>query len=64
MILKVCGTCHDQKNDPGFEFVVEKRIDAQRHGTVESAASRDGRSAALVPPKRVHAPLLAQREAR
>ena len=64
VILKVCGTCHDQKNDPGFEFVVEKRIDAQRHGTLESAATRDGRSAALVPPKRVHVPLLAQREAR
>jgi len=59
VILKVCGTCHDQANDPGFEFEVEKRIDAQRHGTIESAASREGRSAALVPPDRTHVPLVA-----
>lgn len=64
VILKVCGTCHDQKNDPGFEFEVEKRIDAQRHGTTPSAATREGRAAALVPPNRIHVPLLAQREAR
>lgn len=59
VILKVCGSCHDQANDPGFEFAVEKRIDAQRHGTIESAATREGRSAALVPPDRIHVPLLA-----
>ena len=57
MILKVCGNCHDQANDPGFEFAVEKRIDAQRHGTIEAAATREGRSAALVPPDRNHVPL-------
>jgi peroxiredoxin len=45
VILKVCGDCHDDANDPGFEFKVEERIDAQRHGTIESAASRDGSSA-------------------
>lgn len=45
VILKVCGTCHDDANDPGFEFEVEKRIDAQRHGTIESAATRAGQSA-------------------
>lgn len=50
VILKVCGTCHDQANDPGFEFEVEKRIEAQRHGTIEAAATRAGRSAALTPP--------------
>ncbi len=64
VILKVCGTCHDQANDPGFEFEVEKRIDAQRHGTIDSAATRDGHSASLVPPDRIHVPLLAVREAR
>ena len=45
MILKVCGTCHDDANDPGFEFEVEKRIEAQRHGTIESAATKAGESA-------------------
>ncbi|MFO0690509.1 MAG: multiheme c-type cytochrome [Myxococcota bacterium] len=55
VILKVCGSCHDKANDPGFEFSVEKRIDAQRHGTIESAATREGRSAAVLPPG--HAPI-------
>jgi len=45
VILKVCGSCHDDANDPGFEFKVEERIDTQRHGTIESAATRDGASA-------------------
>lgn len=57
VILKVCGTCHDQANDPGFEFEVEKRIDAQRHGTIEAAATRAGRSAAVLPPDRQYVPL-------
>ncbi|MFP6656137.1 MAG: hypothetical protein VCB25_10965, partial [Myxococcota bacterium] len=34
------GTCHDDANDPGFRFKVEERIDAQRHGTFEPAATR------------------------
>jgi len=45
VILKVCGTCHDDANDPDFEFQVEQRIEAQRHGTIESAATRAGLSA-------------------
>jgi hypothetical protein len=40
VILKICGTCHDDANDPGFPFKVEERIDAQRHGTIEPAAAR------------------------
>ncbi|MCA9505644.1 MAG: redoxin family protein [Myxococcales bacterium] len=40
VILKVCGSCHDAANDPGFEFEVEARIEAQRHGTTPSAATR------------------------
>jgi peroxiredoxin len=52
VILKVCGTCHDDANDPDFEFEVEQRIDAQRHGTIESAATRAGLSAFHAP----HAP--------
>jgi peroxiredoxin len=47
VILRVCGTCHDDANDPGFQFEVEARIEAQRHGTIESAATRAGDSAAL-----------------
>jgi peroxiredoxin len=42
VILKVCGTCHDDANDPGFPFQVNERIEAQRHGTIEAAASREG----------------------
>lgn len=32
VILQICGSCHDDANDPGFRFHVEERIDAQRHG--------------------------------
>jgi hypothetical protein len=45
VILKVCGACHDEANDPGFQFKVEERIEAQRHGTIEAAAMRGGESA-------------------
>lgn len=34
-ILQICGSCHDQANDPGFEFEVEAKIELQRHGTIE-----------------------------
>ncbi|MEZ4291481.1 MAG: cytochrome c family protein [Myxococcota bacterium] len=40
VIPKVRGSCHDAANDPGFEFEVEARIEAQRHGTTPSAATR------------------------
>ena len=39
VILQVCGTCHDEANDPGFRFNVAKKIDAQRHGKVMKAGS-------------------------
>lgn len=39
-ILQVCGTCHDDANDPGFRFEVEKKIDAQRHGTIEAGTGK------------------------
>jgi peroxiredoxin len=45
VILKICGRCHDDANDPGFQFEVEERIETQRHGTIEPAATRDGDSA-------------------
>ncbi len=35
VILQICGGCHDDANDPGFEFEVLDKIEAQRHGTIE-----------------------------
>jgi predicted CXXCH cytochrome family protein len=48
VILQICGSCHDQANDPGFEFEVRKKIEAQRHsdrplGTAPTAAGAGGR---------------------
>lgn len=40
VILQICGTCHDQANDPGFEFEVLEKIERQRHGTIEPSATR------------------------
>jgi len=40
VILQICGSCHDQANDPGFEFSVVKKIAAQKHGTIQAAAKR------------------------
>ena len=33
VILQICGSCHDEANDPGFEFEVdaEDRCDPPRH---------------------------------
>jgi peroxiredoxin len=43
VILQICGTCHDADNDPGFEFEVERKIDAIRHGALEvGGVQRDG----------------------
>jgi len=54
VILQVCGGCHDQANDPGFEFAVQKKIEAQKHGTIEPAAKRGAApSAALSSASRV-----------
>ena len=40
VILQICEGCHDQANDAHFEFSVEKKIEAQKHGTIEPAAKR------------------------
>jgi peroxiredoxin len=32
VILQICGSCHDDANDPGFEYEVKAKIDSQRHG--------------------------------
>jgi peroxiredoxin len=51
VILQICGRCHDQANDPGFEFSVKEKIEAQKHGTIQPAASRGtGGSARLEAP--------------
>ena len=34
VILQICGSCHDDANDPGFEFEVLDKIELQRHGTI------------------------------
>jgi peroxiredoxin len=48
VILQICGGCHDDANDPGFEFEVKQKIEAQRHGTIEAGTGRPlgGRQAA------------------
>jgi hypothetical protein len=40
VILQICGGCHDDANDPGFEFHVEDKIEAQRHGTIEPSSGK------------------------
>ena len=40
VILQICGRCHDDANDPGFEFEVEAKIEAQRHGTIEAGTGK------------------------
>jgi hypothetical protein len=40
VILQICGSCHDDANDPQFEFEVEARIDTQRHGTTEPGTGK------------------------
>lgn len=47
-ILQICGTCHDDANDPGFEFEVIDKILRQRHGKEELDID-GGRKAALPP---------------
>lgn len=46
VILQICGSCHDQNNDPGFEYEVKAKIDAQRHGPKEAPESAGAASGA------------------
>jgi hypothetical protein len=39
-ILQICGSCHDDANDPGFEFRIEESIEKQRHGTIEAGTGK------------------------
>ncbi len=38
VILQICGSCHDDANDPGFEFEVQEKIERQRHGSPSEGA--------------------------
>jgi hypothetical protein len=49
VILQLCGACHDESNDPGFEFAVEAKIDRQRHGTIEAGTGKPKAVEARVP---------------
>jgi peroxiredoxin len=40
VILQICGTCHDDANDPGFEYQVLEKIERQRHGTIEPGTGK------------------------
>jgi hypothetical protein len=39
VILQICGSCHDDTNDPEFRFKVTHKIDAQRHGSTRGAGT-------------------------
>ena len=41
VILQICGSCHDDANDPGFEFEVQDKIERQRHGSPPSEQAGD-----------------------
>ena len=59
MILQICGGCHDDANDPGFEFEVQAKIDRLRHGTIEAGTGKpkSAESAARLPTSAVSAAL-------
>lgn len=40
VILQICGSCHDDANDPGFQFLVKAKIDKIRHGTIEAGTGK------------------------
>ena len=46
VILQICGACHDDANDPGFEYQVKDKIEAQRHGTIEPGTGKPKTGAA------------------
>jgi hypothetical protein len=49
VILQICGSCHDDVNDPGFEFDVVEKIEAQRHGTIEPGTGQPKAESAAIP---------------
>ena len=56
VILQICGSCHDEANDPGFEFEVEDKIERQRHGTIEAGTGKPlKKTTRVAPPDARHA---------
>ena len=49
VILQICGSCHDDVNDPGFEFEVLEKFEAQRHGTIEPGTGKPKADSAAIP---------------
>jgi hypothetical protein len=49
VIMQICGSCHDDVNDPGFEFEVLDKIEAQRHGTIEPGTGKAKAESAAIP---------------
>ncbi len=49
VILQICGSCHDDANDPGFEYEVLDKIEAQRHGTIEAGTGKPLAPSAALP---------------
>lgn len=49
VILQICGSCHDSANDPGFEFEVKRKIEAQKHGTKPPSAGAKPPGSAAMP---------------
>jgi peroxiredoxin len=37
VIMQICGSCHDDANDPGFEFELEQKLEVIRHGSAGGA---------------------------
>jgi peroxiredoxin len=56
VILQICGSCHDDANDPGFNFEVQDKIDRIRHGTIEAGTGKplEGKSARRAPAAPLH----------
>jgi hypothetical protein len=64
VILQICGACHDDANDPGFEFEVKRKIETQRHGTIEPGTGKPKPKTANLEAPRAVEELLAQAFAR
>ncbi len=41
VIMQICGSCHDEANDPGFEFELLDKIEAIRHGFRDRGAAAE-----------------------
>jgi hypothetical protein len=60
VILQICGSCHDDANDPGFEFEVEAKIEKQRHGSIEAGTGRPLKRGARLAPSAADRALVAR----